>query len=63
VHYKRVHVRKRGTPKRGKTVMLTLRVPFALRNALRRSALADHRTVNSLVVALLWEALYVEREM
>ena len=43
--------------KRPKTVMLTLRIPTALRVALRGAAKGDHRSVNGLVVALLWKAL------
>ena len=39
------------------TVMLTLRIPASLRTALRRGAKVDHRSVNGLVVALLWKAL------
>jgi hypothetical protein len=46
--------------KRSKTVMLTLRVPTALRAALRSSAKGDHRSVNGLVIALLWKALKKE---
>jgi hypothetical protein len=38
-----------------KTVMLTLRIPTTLRAALRSAARDDHRSVNGLVVALLWE--------
>jgi hypothetical protein len=40
-----------------KTVMLTLRIPADLRSALRDAAKNDHRSVNGLVVALLWRAL------
>jgi hypothetical protein len=40
-----------------KTVMLTLRIPTKLRAALRSAARGDHRSVNGLVVALLWETL------
>jgi hypothetical protein len=43
--------------KRPKTVMLTLRMPVALRKELRAAAKADHRSVNSLVVALLLRSL------
>jgi hypothetical protein len=43
--------------KRPKTVMLTLRIPTDLRAALRGEAKGDHRSVNGLVVALLWKAL------
>lgn len=37
--------------------MLTLRIPANLRGALRNAAKGDHRSVNSLVVALLWRTL------
>lgn len=37
--------------------MLTLRIPFALRAALRRAARGDARSVNGLVIALLRKAL------
>jgi hypothetical protein len=40
-----------------KTVMLTLRIPTDLRKALRGAAKGDHRSVNGLVVALLWRSL------
>jgi hypothetical protein len=40
-----------------KTVMLTLRIPAELRTALRKAAKDDHRSVNGLVVALLWKSL------
>jgi len=40
--------------------MLTLRVPTRLRAALRGAAKDDHRSVNGLVVALLWRALQAE---
>jgi hypothetical protein len=43
--------------RRPKTVMLTLRIPAALRAALRSAAHNDHRSVNGLVVTLLWRAL------
>jgi hypothetical protein len=43
-----------------KTVMLTLRIPAPLRAALRSSAKSEHRSVNSLVVALLWRNLQEE---
>jgi hypothetical protein len=43
--------------KRPKTVMLTLRIPAELRTALRSAAKGDHRSVNGLVVALLWRSL------
>jgi hypothetical protein len=43
--------------KKNKTVMLTLRIPTALRAELRGAAKADHRSVNGLVVALLWRSL------
>jgi hypothetical protein len=43
--------------KRPKTVMLTLRIPASLRTALRSAAKTDHRSVNGLVVALLWKSL------
>jgi len=43
--------------KRPKTVTLTLRIPAALRASLRSAAKDDHRSVNGLVVALLWKAL------
>ena len=43
-----------------KTVMLTLRIPAELRKALRSAAKSDHRSVNGLVVALLWRALQKE---
>lgn len=43
--------------KRSKTVMLTLRVPISLRTALRSASKADHRSVNGLVVALLFRSL------
>ena len=42
---------------KAKTVMLTLRIPADLRSELRRAAKTDHRSVNGLVVALLWRAL------
>jgi hypothetical protein len=42
--------------KRPKTVMLTLRIPVELRGALRKAAKGDRRSVNNLVVALLWKA-------
>jgi hypothetical protein len=44
-------------PKKPKTVMLTLRIPSALRAALRDAARDDHRTVNGLVVTLLSKVL------
>ncbi len=44
-------------PKKPKTVMLTLRIPISLRTALRDAAEADHRSVNGLVVKLLWREL------
>lgn len=44
-------------PKATKTTMLTLRIPTALRTTLRRRAKDDHRSVNGLVVTLLWAAL------
>jgi hypothetical protein len=50
-------------PKRSKTVMLTLRVPISLRARLRGAAKGDHRSVNGLVVALLWKALQAEAGM
>ena len=43
--------------RRPKTVMLTLRIPADLRAELRRAAEDDHRSVNSLVVSVLWTAL------
>ena len=43
--------------KRPKTVMLTLRIPTELRTALRAAAKIDHRSVNGLVIALLWKTL------
>jgi hypothetical protein len=43
--------------KRPKTVMLTLRISTDLRKTLRSAARNDHRSVNGLVVALLWRAL------
>jgi len=43
--------------KRGKTVMLTLRIPSSLRSALRRAAQDDHRSVNGLVAMFLWKGL------
>lgn len=43
--------------KRPKSVMLTLRIPAELRAALRAAAKADHRSVNGLVIALLWKSL------
>jgi predicted HicB family RNase H-like nuclease len=43
--------------KRSKTVMLTLRIPDDLRAALRKAAKADRRSVNNLVVAMLWKTL------
>jgi hypothetical protein len=43
--------------KRSKSVTLTLRVPISLRAALRSAAKGDHRSVNGLVVALLWRSL------
>jgi hypothetical protein len=46
--------------KRPKTVMLTLRVPISLRAKLRDAAKGDHRSVNGLVVALLWKSLHEE---
>jgi hypothetical protein len=46
--------------KHAKTVMLTLRIPAELRTQLRSFAKDDHRSVNGLVVALLWRA--VQRE-
>jgi hypothetical protein len=46
--------------KRSKTVMLTLRIPTALRTTLRAAAKGDHRSVNGLVVSLLWKALRQE---
>jgi hypothetical protein len=46
--------------KRSKTVMLTLRIPTGLRSALRTAAKGDHRSVNGLVVSLLWRALQAE---
>lgn len=42
---------------RPKTVMLTLRIPTELRTELRAAAERDHRSVNGLVVALLWKTL------
>jgi hypothetical protein len=42
---------------KSKTVMLTLRVPRDLRAALRKAAEDDRRSVNNLVVALLWKVL------
>jgi hypothetical protein len=38
-------------------VMLTLRIPAVLRTALRTAARADHRSVNSLVIALFWRTV------
>jgi len=43
--------------KRPKTVMLTLRIPTALRAALRGAAKGEHRSVNGMVVFLLWKGL------
>jgi hypothetical protein len=40
-----------------KTVMLTLRIPAPLRVALRNSVKTEHRSVNSLVVAMLWNKI------
>jgi hypothetical protein len=42
---------------KSKTVMLTLRIPAPLRAALRSSAKTEHRSVNSLVVAMLWKTV------
>lgn len=42
---------------KSKTVMLTLRVPDDLRAALRKAAENDRRSVNNLVVAMLWKVL------
>lgn len=47
--------------KRPKTVMLTLRIPVPLRSALRTAAETDHRSVNGLVVALLWKFLQTSK--
>ena len=44
-------------PSNPKTVMLTLRVPSSLRKALRKAAVDDHRSLNNLVVSMLWKAL------
>jgi hypothetical protein len=43
-----------------KTVMLTLRIPAKLRAALRTAAKGDHRSVNGLVVSLLWQSLQAD---
>jgi hypothetical protein len=42
---------------KSKTVMLTLRIPHDLRTALRKAAEDDRRSVNNLVVAMLWKVL------